>query len=211
MLPAKPQGAELNHIPKIARSVLAISRTLLAFERRLLILLVATIAMLILANVATRYAGRAIFWIDELAVYLMVAMCFIGVPMTMRQRVDFAVTLVTDSLPTGLSMVWRPVLTSISIGYAVLLCWLCWRMYDPISFAGAGFSPIAFAETKHNFVYLEQTPTLGISKAIVYLPLPWFALSSLVHAMANLVEDIYPQLPRPISVVGSADRPVEGA
>jgi TRAP-type C4-dicarboxylate transport system permease small subunit len=53
---------------------------------------------LILLNVATRYTGMPIYWIDESAVYLVVWLTFVGASAMTRLRLDFAVTLLTERL-----------------------------------------------------------------------------------------------------------------
>ncbi len=59
-----------------------------------------------------------------------------------------------------------------------------------------GFDTQAFQGQTFNFIYAENTSTLGIKKFWAWLIVPWFALSLSLHGVANLTQGdvVYPGL-----------------
>lgn len=174
---------------RIGAALVASSRLVAAWEKVAVTLLSAAIFGLILLNVATRAAGRPLIWVDEAAVYLMVAMCFIGASLTVRQRLDFAVTFVIDRAGRRGRRAIDAGLSAVGLGYAVFLLWCAWGMFDPAGLWLADFDIARFTAATMNFVYTEPTQTIGIPRFVVYLVLPVYAAGLAVHAAANLAED----------------------
>jgi len=54
----------------------------------------------------------------------------------------------------------------------------------------AGFDAKKFAASAFNFVYTERTQTLNWPSWALYLIIPIFSVSMLVHGLANLLEDL---------------------
>jgi TRAP-type C4-dicarboxylate transport system permease small subunit len=167
-----------------------LSRVISVAEKAVVGTLILGIFVLILINVATRAAGRPLIWVDELAIYLMVAACFIGTSLTVRQRLDFAVTFLPDLLNSRHRRWVDGCITTVGLGYALFLVWCSWRMFDPITLARHGFNVSAYTADTLNFLYTDPTVTLGIPKWIIYLVLPVYALGLTIHCTANLVEDL---------------------
>ena len=165
-----------------------LSNAILALEKRLITLLAAILVLLILLNVVTRSAGKALFWVDELAVYTMVWMVLIGASVMVRLRLGIAVTLVTDLLPGGLKRAVARVADAVLLGFAVALLVLCWIWYDPVALVQAGFDLDRFALDNFKFIYTEPTSTIGVAKFWVWLAVPLMSIGMSVHALANLVE-----------------------
>lgn len=174
----------------VAEATQAVSRVVAAGEKVLVTAFVAAIFALILLNIATRAAGRPLIWVDELAIYLMVATCFVGTSLTVRQRLDFAVTLVIDTLGRAKRRVVDAMLTVIGLAYGLFLIVLCWRLFDPVQLAWSGFDIAAYTAASLNFLYTDPTQTLGIPKWVVLLVLPLYAIGVSIHCLANLVEDL---------------------
>lgn len=174
----------------VATAMQAVSRRIAAGEMVLVSAFVAAIFGLILLNIATRAAGRPLIWVDELAIYLMVATCFVGTSLTVRQRLNFAVTLVIDTLGHAKRRVVDAALTVIGLAYGLFLIVLCWRLFDPVQLARSGFDIAAYTAASLNFLYTDPTQTLGIPKWVVLLVLPLYAIGVSVHSLANLVEDL---------------------
>lgn len=175
-------------ISPIFRWLTRISNALLALEKRLVVLLVAALLSLILLNIVTRELQAALFWVDELAVYAMVWMAFIGASAMVRMRTGVAVTLVADLMPPALQRALARLVDAIILVLAITLLVLCWLWYDPIALARSGFDFERFAETTFKFIYGEPTSTIGIPKFWVWLAVPVMAIGMTVHALANLVE-----------------------
>jgi TRAP-type C4-dicarboxylate transport system permease small subunit len=176
--------------PLWGRAVLAASRALLSVERVLIIGFMALLCALILLNVTTRYAGAPIYWIDESAIYSVVWLTFIGASAMTRLRLDFAVTMLTEKLSPRAQAFARRASTLGVIAFALLLGWMCWLWFDPVGIAAAGFDARAYAGQSFNFIYTERTQTLAWPNWVLYLIMPIFAASMVVHGLANLVEDL---------------------
>ncbi|MFC2992430.1 TRAP transporter small permease [Halomonas tibetensis] len=148
--------------------------------------LAAAVTLLILVNVAFRAAGSPLYWISELAIYAMIWMTFLIAGAVLKRRRGIAVTLVADALPGFGRRLLMALVDLAVLVFAVLLLWLCWRWYQPLELARLGFDFGAFQRETFNFIYAENTSTLGIKKFWVWLILPWFALSLTFHGLVNL-------------------------
>jgi TRAP-type C4-dicarboxylate transport system permease small subunit len=166
-----------------------LSDLLANLERRLLILSVALMMCLILLNVITRTAKASLYWVDEVAVFVMVFVCFIGASLMVRKRLDFAVTLLTDKLPPTIQRWAQWLVALITLGFGVMLLALCWKWFDVSTLASLGFDEKAFFRETFNNIYREKTMTTGTRKAWFFLIMPWFAFTLTIHALANFIED----------------------
>ncbi len=182
-------GVAVRPAPAWARVWIVASSGLLAVERRLIMAFMALLCVLILLNITTRYMGTPIYWIDESAIYSVVWLTFIGASAMTRLRLDFAVMMLTEKLSPRGQVYARRIATLGVVAFALLLLWMCWLWFDPVGIAFAGFDARAFAGISFNFIYTERTQTLSWPSWVLYLIIPIFAFSMLVHALANLVED----------------------
>jgi TRAP-type C4-dicarboxylate transport system permease small subunit len=173
-------------MPRLGR----ISDRLARLESGLLAACVAAILALILLNVVTRTLGAALYWVDEAAIYAMVFATFVGASLMVRRRLDFAVTLLVDRLPEHARRWVQAAVAALTLGFALALLWMCWRWFDPWTFARLGFDEKAFFRETFNNVYRERTLTTGTLKVWFFLVMPWFALTTTLHAAANLLEDL---------------------
>ncbi len=204
----RPLSAEHHPAPRApVRWAIALSSALLRCERGALTALMTLLVLLILLNVATRYSGIPIYWIDEAAVFTMVWLTFVGASVMTRLRMDFAVGLVSDQLPPRGAKAMKVLATFCVLVFAIALVWMCWIWMDPRGIAAAGFNARDYAETSFNFLYTEHTQTLEWPTWLVQLILPIFALSLTVHALANLFEEleVCPRIVHPGFDVVSAD------
>lgn len=149
--------------------------------------LAVSISGLILLNVVTRSLGAALFWVDELAIYAMAWMCFLGASAALHYGHTVAVTILTDALPAKAQFILTKVVDLIILVFALLMVWFCWRWYSPLVLAQHGFNTEAFQGATFNFVYAEPTTTLGVRKFWVWLVMWLFALGATLHATANLI------------------------
>ncbi|ASK21148.1 TRAP transporter small permease [Halomonas sp. N3-2A] len=160
--------------------------------------LAAAVTLLILVNVAFRAAGYPIYWISELAIYAMIWMTLLISSAVFKRRQGIAVTLFTDLLPTSCQRLVGLFVDLMVALFALILLWLCWRWYQPLLLWQTGFDIQAFQGETFNFIYAENTSTLGIKKFWVWLILPWFAASLLFHSLINLFQSLC-NLGRPAS------------
>ena len=169
--------------------MIRLSEGLLVIERYAVITLMSLLSGAILLNVVTRYLGLPLYWIDEFAIYCMVWLTFIGASTMTRLRLDFAVTMLTERLSPAAARVAQVTATLIVILFGIGLAVMCWLWFDPLGLARAGFDFQVFSGETFNFIYTERTQTLNWSTWILYLILPIFAVSMIIHSIANLLED----------------------
>jgi TRAP-type C4-dicarboxylate transport system permease small subunit len=160
--------------------------------------LAAAVTLLILLNVAFRAAGTPIYWVSELAIYAMIWMTLLIASAVLKRRQGIAVTLFTDLLPSSYQRLVSLFVDLMVTGFALILLWLCLRWYQPLALWQASFDFQDFQGETFNFIYAESTSTLGIKKFWVWLILPWFAASLLLHGLVNLCQALR-DLGRPIT------------
>jgi len=181
----------LKPASRSVRWVLDASDALLRFERWLLTFLMSLLTALILVNVATRYSGVPIYWIDEAAVYTVVWLTFVGASAMTRLRLDFAVTMVTEKLGPRKAQIAKVIATGGVLFFALALFAMCWIWMDPVGIASKGFDAREYAAESFNFLYTERTQTLEWPVWVLQLIMPIFALCMSLHALANLLEDLH--------------------
>jgi TRAP-type C4-dicarboxylate transport system permease small subunit len=173
-----------------------VSNGLLKIEKLIVTALAAVLLLLILLNIVTRAVGAAIFWVDELAVYTMIWMAFVGASVMVRMRAGVAVTLLTDLLPQTLQRAVTRLVDAILLLLATSLVVLCWLWYEPVALIQSGFDFDVFAQNTFKFIYSEPTNTIGIRKFWIWLAVPLMAVNMSIHALANLA-DGPPEAPSP--------------
>ena len=146
---------------------------------------------LILLNVVTRALNVALFWVDELAIYAMIWAFMLGAAATVRTRQGIAIALVRDYLdPRG-----RAWLALVSDTFVVLfslsLVAFNWLWFDPLLLYAVDFEIPEFIRASFNFIYKEQTATLGIAKWWVWLIMPLMAILMSWHAVANWIDSLH--------------------
>lgn len=172
------------------RAVTAASEALLLMERFAIGSLMALLTGLILLNVVTRYSHVPLYWIDESAIFTTVWLTFLGASAMSRLRLDFSMTILTERLPPAAVKTMRVVATLCILGFGVALAVMCWLWMDPVGIASAGFDAREYGGATFNFLYTERTQTLNWPSWVVYLVMPLFALTLMVHSAANLLEDL---------------------
>lgn len=145
------------------------------------------ITLLILLNVVTRTLGNALFWVDELAIYAMAWMTFLGASAAIHHRSAVAITLLPDSLPEQVRRIIHKCVDVIIFLFSVFMLWCCWLWFAPLGLARAGFDFAAFQSATFNFVYAEPTTTLGMPKYFFWLVMWLFALGCTLHSTMHLV------------------------
>ncbi|MEN0087023.1 MAG: TRAP transporter small permease subunit [Pseudomonadota bacterium] len=158
-------------------------------------LLAFAVTCLILLNVVTRTSGAALFWVDELAIYAMVWMTFLGASAAIHFGHSISITVLTGGLPDNLAKLSQQFVDVVVLVFALAMLWFCWIWFLPVDIARAGFDADAFQGDTFNFIYAEPTTTLGIRKWWVWLVMWLFAIGATLHAVANLFR---PDRPRQV-------------
>lgn len=145
------------------------------------------VTLLILLNVVTRSMRNALYWVDEAAIYAMVAMTFLAASAAIQRRETIAITFLPDALQGRARQAVLIFVDALVLFCALALLWFCWIWFQPLAFMRAGFDTAAFQAQTFNFVYAERTNTLDMQKFWFWLIVPVFALGMTLHALANLV------------------------
>lgn len=152
-------------------------------------ILALAIVILLFVNVVTRSSGIPLFWVDELAIYAMVWMAFLGASLAIYYRQHIAVTICIELLPVRAHMFMLAMIDVITLVLFLILAVLVWQWFDPLAvFQVSSLSEIG-AKT-FNFIYDEPTTTLGIRKFWFWLILPVFCVCVTIHNVKNLVDSI---------------------
>lgn len=173
---------------KIAHGVVDISERILYVEMRATTVLMALILCVIVTNVVTRLMHIPLYWIDELAVFTMVWLTFVGTSAMTRLKLNFSIDVLPspEKIPAikyvhGLAMFMSMVL-------GLVLLWMSWVWLDPVGIIAAGFDAQKFAGQTFNFLYLEYTQTLEWPRWAVMLIVPIFSITLAIHSAANVLE-----------------------
>lgn len=147
-----------------------------------------TITLLILLNVFSRSMGAALYWVDELAIYVMAWMAFLGASAGLHYGHAVAITVLTDVLPVSIRRIVAKMVDLVVLAFALLMVWFSWRWYAPMDLIRHNFDVLAFQADTFNFIYSEPTTTLGIKKAWVWSVMWVFAFGATLHSLANLLD-----------------------
>ncbi|MFS4437458.1 TRAP transporter small permease [Paracoccaceae bacterium GXU_MW_L88] len=151
----------------------ALSNGLVRLERWASRLLVLAFVGLIVVNVAMRYViGRPMVFAEELAAILLVWLAFTATSITIHDRTQIGVTLVTDLLSERLRRITAIVTYS---GIALILAVLLWSSIKWVN------SPV---------VAFEQIITTGWPKSPFFWIVPIFSLFALIHVAADLANTL---------------------
>lgn len=146
-----------------------------------------TVTLLILLNVVTRSMGNALFWVDELAIYAMAWMTFLGASAAFHHRTAISITMVPDAVSPRIAAIIRKVVDAIVFAFALAMLWFCWRWFMPLELVRAGFDVATFQGQSFNFIYAEPTLTLGVPKYVFWLVMWLFALGTTLHSAMHLL------------------------
>jgi len=175
---------------KSAKAIARVSEIILAIELRIVGLLLGLILLFIVVGVTARFLRMPIYWIDELSVFTMVWLTFLGASAMTRLQLNFAITLLTDYIQgkTVRTIKFLAMLISALFGLALFV--MSWIWLDPVGIIKAGFNAKDFAATSFNFLYTEYTQTLEWPRWAVMLIVPIFGINVFFHSLANIFETI---------------------
>ncbi|MDM0074018.1 TRAP transporter small permease [Variovorax sp. J2P1-59] len=135
---------------------------LLVANRWALILLLATMAVLVIANVISRYVFSYSFtWVEEATRYMMIWSAFLGAGVALRVGGHIAIDTLPGALPPRAARLLRALIVLVLAVTLLVLIWL-----------GVEYS---------EFAWEQETPVLGWSFGKVYLAMPIGAALMLVH------------------------------
>lgn len=137
-------------------------RWFMAANRWVLILLLAGMSVLVIANVISRYVFLHSFtWAEEVSRYMMIWTAFLGAGLALRVGGHIAVDSLPNALPPAAARWLRTLLVAVIGATLLVLTWL------GVEYAIFGWE--------------QETPVLGWSFGMVYLAVPVGAALMLVH------------------------------
>lgn len=137
---------------------------LVRLNRWVVIALMAVMAVLVFANVVSRYLFNfSIIWVEELTRYMMVWVGFIGSGLVLRFGAHIAVDVFQDLLPARAARTLRALIVVVLAVTFATMAWL-------------GFRYVAFA-------WDQETPVLNWNFGLVYLAIPIGSLLMLAHLL----------------------------
>ena len=133
-------------------------------NRWALIALMAAMAVLVFANVVSRYLlNYSIIWVEELTRYMMVWVGFLGAGLVLRLGAHIALDALQDLLPERAAQVLRAAIVALLALTFAAMTWL-------------GIRYAAFA-------WDQETPVMNWSTGAVYLAIPIGSALLLVHLL----------------------------
>ena len=136
----------------------------LAVNRWALIVMLAAMSCIIMANVALRHlTGDSLIWAEEVARHLMVWMTFLGAGLVLRFGGHIAIENLHNVLPLAAARVLRAVIAAALLAFFVVMCWQGVVYMQAMSF--------------------QTTPATGIPFMYVYLGMPVGFVLLIVHLL----------------------------
>ena len=164
---ADPQlrAAEAASGPAARRSLLdRLEHLVVRLNQGLVVALMASMAVLVFANVVARYLfDSSVIWVEELTQVQMIWVAYLGAGLALREGRHVAVDTLQDLLPAALRRVLRQVIAAALALFLLALFVL-------------GLQIVAFTWT-------QETPVLGISAGLPYLAVPLGAAALLLHLL----------------------------
>ncbi|HEV3007829.1 MAG TPA: TRAP transporter small permease [Burkholderiales bacterium] len=131
-------------------------------NRWVLIALMGAMAVLVFANVVSRYLlNYSIIWVEELTRYMMVWVGFLGAGLVLRLGAHIAVEAFQDLLPRAAAQALRACIVALLAATFAAMTWL-------------GVRYAAFA-------WEQETPALNWSTGAIYLAIPIGSALMLAH------------------------------
>lgn len=161
---------------------------LVKIETKATVFLVAMIVLLIVVNIITRAAGNAIYWVDEMVIYLMVWMVFMSLPLLIHLRKNIAVNIVSSFLKGRIKSAFEIFSEVVVLCLSIFMLYLSCLWFNPLDLMMNGFDFELFAGNTFNYIYHEPTNTLSVDKYLVWLIMPLSALLCSIHAFTNIFE-----------------------
>jgi TRAP-type C4-dicarboxylate transport system permease small subunit len=133
-------------------------------NQALIVLLMASMALLVFANVVMRYVfNQSIFWVEEFTQIQMIWVAYLGAGLALREGRHVAVDMLQDLLPAPLRQAIR---WFIAIAMALFLATL-----------------VVLGVQIAEFTWGQETPAMGLPAGLPYLGIPLGAAAMLLHLL----------------------------
>lgn len=133
-------------------------------NQALIVLLMASMAILVFSNVVMRYVfNQSIFWVEEFTQIQMIWVAYLGAGLALREGRHVAVDMLQDSMPASLRKMVRGLIALAMVLFLVTLIVL-------------GLQIAAFT-------WSQETPAMGLPAGLPYLGIPIGAAAMLLHLL----------------------------
>lgn len=151
--------------------MILVSDTLYKFEKLLSVILMSVMLGSIALGVVFRYiVGSPLTWTDELAVYMLIWLTFVGGSMSLKTGRAASLDLVFDRM----NLLWKRIF--LVVGYLSLVVFAMIIAY------------VAIQWISNPSVKTSLSPGLKISMFMPYMAVPFGILCLLVHAINHLIQ-----------------------
>ncbi|BCL73727.1 C4-dicarboxylate ABC transporter permease (plasmid) [Vibrio nigripulchritudo] len=147
--------------------------------------IVASIVGLITLNVATRALGVALYWVDELVIYLMIWMVLFSMPLLIHLRQHIFVNILTSVFTDNMNSYLMCFVDLIVLVVSLLLLYWSYNWFSIDELYAYGFDTEEFSKVTFNFIYDEPTNTLEIKKVFFWSAIPLSVLLCVIHSSVN--------------------------
>lgn len=162
-------AAEPSVMRGVSAALTSLSDGLVVVERVVSRAMVLGFVGLITLNVGMRYlAGRPIVFAEEMAAILLVWLAFVAISISVHDRTQVGVTILTDRLRKRAQRALEVAVSVVIVGLLGVLLWksFVWVQSPAVSF--------------------EQVITTGWPKWPFFIVVPVFCLTTLTHVMAHI-------------------------
>ena len=151
MAPPPAWGARLEH-------------AFVRLNQALIVLLMASMAILVFANVVMRYVfNQSIFWVEEFTQVQMIWVAYLGAGLALREGRHVAVDMLQDVLPAPLRRLTR--------------------LFIALAMAAFLLTLIVLGVQIAEFTWDQETPAMGMPAGLPYLGIPIGAAAMLLHLL----------------------------
>ncbi len=137
-----------------------------------MILLIAMFSSLTAGVIFRYYLDQPLMWSDELAIFSLVWLTFIGGSMSIKRQQSAAVTLLTDKLKGN----WRKAI--ISLGFAVLVMFALY------------FVVISFQWLSSENIAIQKSSSMQLPMRYVYISVPTGLFFMFIHSLHLFIQSL---------------------
>lgn len=142
----------------------AIDRGFLRANRFVVAALLASMAVLVFANVALRYVfGLSLSWVEELTRYMMIWIAWLAAGLALRDGAHIAIESLQQALPSVGFHLLRLAVLATMVAFFAAVAWLGWRYAM--------------------FAWRQETAVLRLPLGAVYLAIPIGSVLMLAHLL----------------------------
>lgn len=156
---------------KTLKIINKISDGVFQFEKLLAILLTSVIFISLAAGVIFRYIFKnPLIWSDELAIFCLVWITFIGGSMGLKEKASPSITMLLDAVPPTIQKGLRVLSNVILLGFVGYVLYLAYYWISAPN------------------IMVQVSPTLNLQKFYFYLSIPVSFTFMVIHVFNSIIE-----------------------